>query len=38
MYTKLQDELERIDEKPNYMTVLEAIRELEIIEMIRNHD
>ena len=38
IYTKLKDELERIDEKPNYMTVPAAIRELEKIEMIRGHD
>ena len=38
IYTKLKDELDRIDEKPNYMTVPAAIRELEKIEMIRGHD
>lgn len=38
IYTKLKEELERIDEKPNYMTVPAAIRELEKIEMIRGHD
>ena len=37
-YTKLKEELERVDEKPNYMTVPAAIRELEKIEMIRGHD
>lgn len=38
IYTKLKEELDRIDEKPNYMTVPAAIRELEKIEMIRGHD
>ncbi len=38
IYTKLKEELERIDEKPNYMTVPAALRELEKIEMIRGHD
>ena len=38
IYTKLKEELERIDEKPNYMTVPATIRELEKIEMIRGHD
>lgn len=38
IYTILKEELERIDEKPNYMTVPAAIRELEKIEMIRGHD
>lgn len=38
IYTKLKEELERIEEKPNYMTVPAALRELEKIEMIRGHD
>ena len=38
IYTRLKEELERIDEKPNYMTVPAAIRELEKIEMNRGHD
>lgn len=38
IYTKLKDELNRIDENPNYMTVPAAIRELEKIEMIRGCD
>lgn len=38
IYTKLKDELNRIDENPNYMTVPAAIRELEKIEMIRGRD
>ena len=38
IYTKFKEELERIDEKTNSMTVPAAIRELEKIEMIRGHD
>ena len=38
IYTKLKEELNRIDENPNYMTVPAALRELEKIEMIRGHD
>ncbi|SHH07997.1 hypothetical protein SAMN02745229_00170 [Butyrivibrio fibrisolvens DSM 3071] len=38
IYTKLKEELERIDENPNYMTVPAALRELEKIEMVRGHD
>ena len=38
IYTKLKDELERIDESQNHMTVPAAISELEKIEMIRGHD
>ncbi len=38
IYTKLKDELNRIDENPNYMTVPAALRELEKIEMIRGYD
>ena len=38
IYTKLKEELERIDGNPNYMTVPAALRELEKIEMIRGHD
>ena len=38
IYTKLKEEMERIHESPNYMTVPAAIRELEKIEMIRGHD
>ena len=38
IYTKLKEELERIDENPNYMTVPAAIRELEKIEMLRGAD
>lgn len=36
--TRLKEELNRIDENPNYMTVPAALRELEKIEMIRGHD
>ena len=38
MYTLLRDEVERLDKKPNYMTVPAAIRELEKIEMVRGLD
>lgn len=38
IYTSLKDEMERIDKKPNYMTVPAALRELEKIEMTRQID
>jgi len=38
MYTCLKEEAERLETKPNYMTVPAAIRELEKIEMIRGFD
>ena len=38
MYTLLKDELEKLETKPNYMTVPAAIRELEKIEMVRGLD
>lgn len=38
MYTFLKDEMERLDKKPNYMTVPVAIRELDKIEMIKGLD
>ena len=38
IYTLLKEELLRIDTKPNYMTVPEAIRELEKIEMVRRNN
>ena len=38
IYTKLKEELLRIDESPNYITVPAALRELEKIEMIRGRD
>ena len=31
-------EMEKLDKKPNYMTVPEAIRELEKIELVRQTD
>ena len=37
-YTKLKDEVEKMDETPNYMNVPAAIRELEKIEMVRQAD
>ena len=37
-YTLLKDEEERLDSRPNYMTVPAAIRELEKIEMVRGLD
>ena len=38
MYTHLKDTLKKMDQKPNYMTVPAAIRELEKIEMVRQLD
>ena len=38
MYVLLKDEMEKLDKKPNYMTVPEAIRELEKIELVRQTD
>ena len=38
MYVLLKDEMEKLDKKPNYMTVPAAIRELEKIELIRQSD
>ncbi len=38
LYTCLKAEAERLDSKPNYMTVPAAIKELEKIEMIRGYD
>lgn len=38
IYTKLKDEEEKLEKRPNYMTVPAAIRELEKIEMIRQAD
>ena len=35
MYVLLKDEVEKLDKKPNYMTVPAAIRELEKIELVR---
>ena len=38
MYTKLKEEMKKLEKKPNYMTVPAAIRELEKIEMTRQTD
>ena len=38
IYTHLKDALKKMDQKPNYMTVPAAIRELEKIEMVRQLD
>lgn len=38
MYNCLKDELLKLDNRPNYMTVPAAIRELEKIEMVRLTD
>lgn len=38
MYTHLKDAVKKMDQKPNYMTVPAAIRELEKIEMVRQLD
>lgn len=38
MYTRLKDEMEKIDKKPNFMTVPAAIRELDKLEIIRQTD
>lgn len=38
IYRRLKDELAKLDEKPNYMTVPAALKELEKIEMVRGMD
>ena len=38
IYTKLKDEVEKLDNRPNYMTVPAALKELEKIEMVRGLD
>ncbi|MCK9348261.1 MAG: transposase [Sphaerochaeta sp.] len=38
IYTLLKEELFRIETRPNYMTVPEALRELEKIEMVRRNN
>ena len=38
MYVMLKDEMEKLDKKPNYMTVPATIRELEKIELVRQTD
>lgn len=37
-YTLLKDEMERMDNRPNYMTVPAALKELDKIEMVRQYD
>ena len=38
IYTLLKEEMEKLDNKPNYMTVPAALRELEKIELVRGMD
>ena len=38
IYTLLKEEMEKLDSKPNYMTVPAALRELEKIELVRGMD
>ncbi|HOR80539.1 MAG TPA: transposase [Sphaerochaeta sp.] len=38
LYTLLKDETERMDKRPNYMTVPAALKELDKIEMVRQYD
>lgn len=38
MYTKLKEEMKKLEKKPNYMTVPTALKELEKIEMVRQLD
>ena len=38
MYVLLKDKMEKLDKKPNYMTVPAAVRELEKIELVRQTD
>ena len=38
MYTGIKDAVKEMDNKPNYMNVPAAIRELEKIEMVRQLD
>lgn len=38
MYTKLKEEMKKLEKKPNYMTVPEAFKELGKIEMVRQLD
>ena len=37
-YMLLKDEMERMDNRPNYMTVPAALKELDKIEMVRQYD
>ena len=38
MYTKLKEEMKKLEKKPNYITVPAALKELEKIEMVRQLD
>lgn len=38
IYTLLKDEMMNLEKKPNFMTVLTALKELEKIEMVRQLD
>ena len=38
IYTSLKEEMNKIDKRPNFMTVPAAIKELEKIEMVRQLD
>ncbi|MGE4585643.1 MAG: transposase [Sphaerochaeta sp.] len=38
IYTLLKDEMERMDKRPNYMTIPAALKELDKIEMVRQYD
>lgn len=38
IYTHLKDEMKKLNQKPNYLTVPAALRELEKIEMVRQLD
>ena len=38
MYTKLKEEMKKLEKKPNYMTVPASLKELEKIEMVRQLD
>ncbi len=38
LYTLLKDEMERMERRPNFMTVPAALKELEKIEMVRQYD
>jgi hypothetical protein len=38
LYVLLKDEVEKLEKRPNYMTVPAAVRELEKIEMIKGLD
>ena len=38
IYTRLKEEMDRLDGKPNFMTVPAALKELDKIEMVRGFD